>query len=321
MIKKFIQSQLWLIDLIISPITLLGSLALLFVRKAGVFRMPLSKSIFLKVGVFPIRDHFYEPLFDPKHLSSDIGSKRPLPGIDMNVQGQLDLLNKFDYNEELMDIPAKKPKNLSFYYDNKSFGPGDAEYLYNVIRHFKPRKIIEIGCGNSTLMSVKAIEKNSTEDASHVCEMTCIEPYMNDWLEGLDVTVVRKKVEDIDAELFSRLDANDILFIDSSHVIRPQGDVLFEILQILPILKNGVLIHIHDIFSPKDYPEEWLFKMIRFFNEQYLLEAFLSCNPSFEVIGAINFLKHNHFQELSQKCPILKSRPESEPGSYWIRKI
>ncbi|HAX18069.1 MAG TPA: hypothetical protein DCY00_05695, partial [Actinobacteria bacterium] len=117
---------------------------------------------------------------------------------------------------------------------------------------------------------------------------------------------------------FKKLDCNDILFIDSSHMIRPQGDVLYEYLELLPDLNNGVIVHIHDIFSPKDYPEEWVIGDVRFWNEQYLLEAFLTSNSRWKIIGALNFLHHNYYELLIEKCPRLT--PDREPGSFYIQK-
>ena len=109
------------------------------------------------------------------------------------------------------------------------------------------------------------------------------------------------------------------MFIDSSHIIRPQGDVLFEYLQILPLLNKGVYVHIHDIFSPKDYPKEWVLDQVKLWNEQYLLEAFLSNNDSWEVIGSLNLLHSTHFEKLKIVCPFLTR--DRDPGSFYIKKI
>ena len=111
--------------------------------------------------------------------------------------------------------------------------------------------------------------------------------------------VIRQPVETVDKTIFTCLESNDILFIDSSHIIRPQGDVLCEYLQILPVLQPGVLVHVHDIFTPKDYLDEWLREQGLFWNEQYLLEAFLSGNTDYEIIAALNFLKHHHWDRIS----------------------
>ena len=138
------------------------------------------------------------------------------------------------------------------------------------------------------------------------------------WLEKTEVTVIRKKVEDIDISFFSELGDGDILFIDSSHIIRPEGDVLFEYLQLLPTLKKGVIVHIHDIFSPRNYKDSWLRDDVLFWNEQYLLEAFLTHNTSWKVIASLNNLHHNHYEFLKKVCPFLTH--DREPGSFYLQK-
>jgi len=123
------------------------------VRRVGIRNMRLSRYIFLKIGVFPIRNHYYEPLFDYRKLKVSLREDRFLPGIDLNLQGQLELINKFHYNNELTQITIERD-GLDFYYHNGSYESGDAEYLYNMIRFYKPSRIIEIGSGNSTLMAI-----------------------------------------------------------------------------------------------------------------------------------------------------------------------
>jgi len=231
----------------------------------------------------------------------------------------MELLERFVYAHELENIPKEKSESLDFYMNNGSFLSGDAEYWYQIIRTIKPRRIFEIGSGNSTLMAIKAIEQNHADDQQYKCKHICIEPYEMPWLEACDVSVVREKVEDIDLSFFSELEENDILFIDSTHIIRPQGDVLFEYLELLPSLKHGVIVHIHDIFSPKNYLKTWLQDDVRFWNEQYLLEAFLTHNESWRVVGALNYLHHNHYQKLKTIAPHLSL--EREPGSFYIQKI
>lgn len=299
--KLLSESLFQFIDLIISPFTFLGSVLLWFIRRRGIGRFPIAKKIFLRVGIFPIRDHYYEPLFSPKYLTKSLNDDRHLPAIDWNVDEQLKLLNCFDYNHELTKFPQNKAINVDYYFDNESYGPGDSEMLYNMIRYFKPRKIIEIGSGYSTLMANNAITENLKEIHDYQCDHICVEPYEFPWLEAKGVQVIRKKVEEIDLSFFTQLDKNDLLFIDSSHIIRPQGDVLFEYLEVLPILKTGVIVHIHDIFSPKDYKSDWILKDVRFWNEQYLLEAFLSFNNSYKILSALNFLHQKHYNELSNK--------------------
>jgi len=309
------------LDILLSPFTLLASVLLFGIRKMRIYNMPVSRAIFKKVGVFPITSHYYEPLFDERQLKLPLNRQRNLPGLDWNEQEQLALLNEFHYQQELLKFPLEPVKEgHAFYFNNPSLGPGDAEFLYCMIRHFKPSRFIEIGSGYSTLMTLAAIRKNQEEDPRYVCEPICIEPYEMPWLEKTGAKVIRKRVEETDLSIFKQLRKNDILFIDSSHVIRPQGDVLFEILEILPSLAPGVIIHIHDIFSPGDYRKQLVVNEVVFWNEQYLLEAFLSCNPQFSIIGALFFLKNYHKDAIFEKLPLLKQFPETEPGSFWIRK-
>lgn len=310
-------------DLLLSPLTMAGALYMKLIRRAGVYRMTISRSIFNYVGMFPIVDHYYEPLFNPVRLIKPLSEERALPGINWNIEGQLDLLVRFDYNDELLRLQKYKGSPLQYCYENINFRAGDAEYLYNMIRLHKPKQIIEIGSGFSTLMAHHAVNQNRVDQPDYQCRHICIEPYEMNWLEQLpSVEVVRQRVENAGTELFNSLGENDILFIDSSHVIRPQGDVLVEFLQILPALRAGVLVHVHDIFSPCDYPAQWLVNEVRLYNEQYLLEAFLSCNAQFEIIGALNYLKHHHLAAFAEKCPVFRQNPDAyEPGSFWIRKV
>jgi len=197
--------------------------------------------------------------------------------------------------------------------------PGDAEFLYQLIRAVKPCRLFEVGSGHSTLIARDAIKANAQENAAYRCEHVCIEPFEAPWLERVGVTVVRKKVEDVDRSFFLQLEENDLLFIDSSHVIRPQGDVVTECLEILPTLRRGVIVHVHDIFSPRDYLKEWVAERKWLWNEQYLLEALLTENPHWKIVAALNLLKHNHFDELRRVCPHLT--PDREPGSFYIQKL
>lgn len=280
--------------------------------------MPLCKGALMRVGVFPLRSHYYEPQFDHRKARIPFSQDRSLPGIDWNVAGQLEMLDRFCFSAELASLPKRRMSALEFGLRNGTFEMGDAEFWYQMIRAVKPKRIFEVGSGNSTLMAIKALRANKAQDPSYHCKHLCIEPYEMPWLETSGVTVLREKVEDVDPELFRELEENDILFLDSSHIIRPQGDVLFEYLKVLPELKAGVVVHVHDIFSPKNYPKSWLEGEVRFWNEQYLLEAFLSNNPNWKIIGALNYLKHHHFERLRAVTPFLDSA--AEPASFYLQK-
>jgi hypothetical protein len=317
--KRFVKSVLPLADIVLAPIVYPAALLLKMIRKAGVSKMRFCKSALMRVGVFPIINHYYEPLFDSRSLRYSLDQDRKLPGIDWNVAEQLKILEDFDFNEELKDIPKYETDKIGFDINNPAFTSGDAEYLYNLIRLKKPSRIYEIGSGNSTLMAMNAIKMNQEKEHGYNCKHVCIEPYEMPWLEDTGVTVVRERVEYVDKALFLELGEDDILFIDSSHIIRPQGDVLFEYLELLPSLAAGVIVHIHDIFSPRDYLREWVVDEVKFWNEQYLLESFLTCNSEWKIVGALNYLHHNHYKQLEKKSPFLTR--EREPGSFYIQKI
>lgn len=322
--KSFLKSALppGVVDVLLLAPATAGAWVLRFLRRYGLCRTPLCRSALFKLGVFPLLEWYYDPMFNPRHIRKSLREDRKLIGIDFNTDYQVDLLKTFNYRDELLQIPRTGSKPNEFYYRNDYFGPGDAEFYYSMLRAFKPGRVVEIGSGLSTLIAQKALEANRSDDPAAVCEYTCIEPYESAWLEEAGFRVLRKKVEDVDMKLFSSLSAGDFLFIDSSHIIRPQGDVLFEYLEVLPTLKSGVIVHIHDIFTPKDYLDKWIFEETRFWNEQYLLEAFLSFNDSFRIIGALNYLKHHYPVEMAAACPILgEQMAEAEPASFWMMKV
>jgi hypothetical protein len=318
-LKQLLKKSIWAIDIIMFPFVFVAAIIMKTLRRGGIARFPLSKKALLSMGVYPIRDHYYEPLFNPRHLRKPLSDERQLPGVDWNVEGQLNLLKSFNFQQEFDSIPENFVSDTTFHFKNGAYESGDAEYWYNIIRLKKPAKIIEIGSGQSTKMAQLAIQANRRADEGYQCRHICIEPYETPWLEKIGVEVLRKKVEDVGVDFFEQLEANDILFIDSSHMIRPQGDVLFEYLELLPTLKRGVIVHIHDIFSPRDYPDCWIVSAIRLWNEQYLLEAFLSSNSAWKILGALNFLQHNYYNLLKEKCP--KLTPDREPGSFYMVRL
>ncbi|NLL35902.1 MAG: class I SAM-dependent methyltransferase [Fretibacterium sp.] len=314
--KRLLEKILLLLDICLVPILFPFAWLLKNVRAIGMARFPQCRKMLLKIGVFPIVNHYYEPMFDNSSL--DFEKERSLPAVDWNEEEQLEYLSRMNFMDELKSIPWDGPKDdpTCFYMNNPSFCQGDAAYWYQLIRLLKPERIIEIGSGNSTLIARKAIEINT--NLGHACEHICIEPYEMPWLEQLNISIIRQKVEEVDKALFKELGEDDILFIDSSHIIRPDGDVLFEYLELLPSLNRGVVVHAHDIFSPRHYLRKWLLEDIRFWNEQYLLEAFLSHNCEWKIIGALNYLYHRHFDRFKKVVPFLNK--EDQPGSFYMKK-
>ena len=322
--KKIIKNVIVVVipfaEILYLPLLIISGLVMWLYRRTGSKRLKLSTKILKKIGIFPIRDHYYEPLFNDALLTKDLKNPRELPGIDLNEEGQLKLLQNLIYQTEFSDFveaEKSKPNLASFKISNGSFESGDAEFLYNIVRHIKPKRIIEVGCGTSTKIIQHALKNNEDEHVNRA-EHICVEPYEQPWLESFpNIKLVREKIEFLDLKLFKELESGDFLFIDSSHMVRPQGDVLHEYLTIIPSLNSGVYVHVHDIFTPHDYLEHWIKENVLFWNEQYVLEALLTGNKRLEVVAALNYLKHKHYDELHRVCPYLT--PEREPGSFYFK--
>ncbi|MGB6489731.1 MAG: class I SAM-dependent methyltransferase [Steroidobacteraceae bacterium] len=317
--RRPLSALLGAVDLLMAAFVGMAALLLLAVRRTGLQRLPVCRWVLVRIGLLPVRRHYYEPFPDPRGIVRGGQDEREIIGIEWNIGGQLAALEELRFEGEIPDLAAPRKDQLEFRLNNGAFESGDAEFLYQMVRARKPRRFIEIGSGQSTLIVRRAIQKNREESPGYECRHVCIEPFEAPWLEKLGVTVLRQRVETVAGTVFAELDANDFLFVDSSHVIRPQGDVLSEYLRIIPSLRSGVIVHIHDIFSPREYPREWLVERMWLWNEQYLLEALLIDNPSWRIIGALNLLHHSHFEALRRVCPYLT--PDREPGSFYMQKV
>lgn len=306
-----------LVDTLSLPATALSAVYLRGLRRIGIRDLSKNRELLSQLGVFPLQAHYYEPLTRRRDLRRPMSEPRSLPGLDLNEPGQLAWLKRFDVGAELLELPVKQESPTSFGYENGTFAFADAAYTYAMIRTVKPRRWIEVGSGNSTLVARLAMERNASE--GHATQHRCIEPFEMPWLEQLGIEIVRAQVETCAPSLFDELEAGDVLFIDSSHVLRPQGDVLFLYQEILPRLKPGVFVHVHDVFTPRDYPEHWVIEKMLMWDEQYLLEAFLTFNERFEIVGALNHLYHSYFDALSTALPILREYGDREPMSFWMR--
>jgi hypothetical protein len=306
-----------LFDLLLLVLLAPSALVMKTVRRMGLQRLPRCRALLVYIGVLPVRKHYYEPFVDQSDLRRPLDEPRALPGIDWNIQQQLALLDQLNFAGEIPDIATRSDKPLSFYLHNGQFEGGDAEFLYQFLRLKKPRRFIEVGSGHSSLIARDALQRNRAEGFE--CVHTCIEPYESAWLEQAGLWVLRQKVEEVDPAFFQELQRGDVLFIDSSHMIRPQGDVLALYLEIIPTLKPGVYVHVHDIFTPRYYPSAYLLERMWLWNEQYLLESFLSHNSSWKIIAALNLLRHDHFDALQSRCPFLTQ--DCEPGSIYLQRI
>jgi hypothetical protein len=260
---------------------------------------------------------FNQPIPDTQSLSETLWSRpSELAGIDMDERAQLNLLRRFSkFRDEFQRFPiAPTTERDRFYLGNGLFDGVDALVAYCMVRHFQPRLVIEVGSGFSSLALGQAAAKNG--DAP----LVCIEPFPREFLRngfpGLQ-TLIEKNVQEIDLEFFSKLQSGDILFIDSSHTVKIGGDVNYLFLEVLPRLKPGVIVHVHDIFLPFEYRRDWVLDEFRFWTEQYLLQAFLAFNSEFEVLLANYYLSHYHQQDLKAVFPDL---PRWIGGSFWMRR-
>lgn len=257
--------------------------------------------------------HFYSPIPTVHELPEKVFETKENVLFDWNETLQLELLQKFqNFSTEYEKLISEK----KFDDKNGAFEWHDAPMYYSMIRHFKPAKIVEVGVGYSTIIGSLAVEKNGQS------QISAIDPYLAQDLKKKlprQVSLIEKPVQEIPISFFKELQQNDILFIDDSHVSKIGSDVNFLFLDVLPELNPGVIVHIHDIFLPKQYPKEWILEdHRRFWNEQYLLEAFMIGNTKFEVLIANHFLGYKHPNKLQN---FYKTNPPvSGGGSFWIRK-
>jgi hypothetical protein len=236
----------------------------------------------------------------------------------MNEGEQLTLLkNNFPkFKKEYRNIHCSgDPQGCIYYFNNSAFDGVDGLVYYCMIRDFNPKKIIEVGSGWSTKIAAQAALLNGNT------ELISIEPYPQPFMQklfpGLSKVIVNK-VENIPIKFFDSLSSSDILFIDSSHTVKTGGDVNYLFLEILPRLKKGVIIHIHDIFFPFDYPPDWVLKEHRSWAEQYLLQAFLMFNHSYKILYSNSYMGYKHLKEVKNVFP---NSPFYKGGSIWIQKI
>ncbi len=267
--------------------------------------------------------HYYSPIVSPEEAEKRMRQIWPepvnaVPGVDLNEQEQLQLLESFRTFYSQLPFDANPKEGLRYHYENSMYSYSDGIMLYSMMRHFKPQRIIEVGSGFSSAMM---LDTNNLFFEDKI-KCTFIEPYperLNSLLKPNEkISLIQQPVQDVDLKLFDELQTNDFLFIDSTHVSKTGSDVNFIFFEILPRLKKGVKIHFHDIFFPFEYPREWVIAEGRNWNEDYMLRAFLSFNSSFRIIMFNTYMEHFHTEWFKQNMPLcLKNRG----GSIWIDKI
>jgi hypothetical protein len=268
-------------------------------------------------NVFPRR--YDSPFPSEKEIDwNQLQVRRALPAINFDLD-QADRLLRLlaRYCEELSSIPyARTPASL-FWFDNETFTDFDAAVLHGMLRHLKPKRYIELGCGLSSFISSRALKRNAEE--GHVCEAIYADPAPQRDVSQLVAygQMVYRPVQQLPTAMFADLKAGDVLFIDTSHVVKLQSDVVDELVRILPSLNPGTWIHFHDIFTPYDYPEDWLKRPLRLScNEQYALECLLSGGDRYKVQLPLYMLWKERRDALQRLLSVGKTRPHG----FWITK-
>jgi len=252
--------------------------------------------------------HFYSPLTSAGDVDRAL---RPADavGVDLSQQRQLSLAAAL---RPVLEQPLPGPRYVA---DNSMYGPGDAAVYRGMLRQIRPRNIVEVGSGFSTAVALDEAESGELSGL----KITCIEPYPDRLLGLLSagdrdrVTLVRSPVQDTDLELYRGLGPDDVLFIDSTHVVKAGSDVSWLILQVLPRLAPGVIVHVHDIFWPFEYPAAWL-REHRDWTENYLVHAFLIGNADWEIMLFSSWLWQEHPEMVPDRLAA------EHPGSLWLRR-
>lgn len=254
--------------------------------------------------------HFYSPLTAEGDLARALRWDGA-PGVDLAEPGQLALAAELG---PLLAEPAPGPRYVPA---NRMFGAADAAVYRALLTHLRPARVLEVGSGYSTAVALD--EADANPDLRGLA-ITCIEPFP-DRLIGLlresdrsRLALIRRPVQDVNAAVFERLGPSDLLFIDSTHVVKAGSDVVWLFLHVLPRLAAGVVVHVHDVFWPFEYPASWLHQR-RDWTEAYLVHAFLAGNTGWEIL---------FFSSWFWRCrPELVPRrlAAEQPGSIWIRKL
>lgn len=268
--------------------------------------------------------HFYSPIPDLDEVRRDEQRVFPpvpheLPGIALDEARQLAMLDELQPYYDSQPFDARKTRNLRYFFENPSYSYSDAIFLHCMIRYARPRRIIEVGSGYSSCVTLDTNEVFF--DNRIAC--TFVEPYpqlLRTLLRDDDlgrIEILDRRLQEITLDRFRALEANDILFINSTHVAKIGSDVNYIFAEILPALRPGVYVHFHDIFYPFDYPKEWIYEGIAW-SETYLLRAFLTFNRAYEIVLFNTFLERFHRDRFVRRMPLCL---KDEGGSIWLRRI
>lgn len=291
-------------------------------RAKKFLRLAANYSKFANLWVSP--GHYYSPIPDIKSVSNQVDrlldkTIDEIPGINLNIAVQKHQLQAFKPFIDEMRFPDHKSNDVRYFYQNEMYSYGDAVTLYSILRSHSPKKIIEVGSGYTTALVLDVKDAYLPK-----LDITCIEPYPQRLYEQLhdgDLDKINLKVdrlENINLNVFKSLNSGDILFIDSSHVSKLGSDVNYYLFNILPRLKRGVLIHIHDISWPFEYGKD-LIEEGRFWNEAYVVRSFLQFNNSFEIIFWPSYLLAKYPSLIKPYANFNKAAGPG--GNIWLKKV
>jgi hypothetical protein len=278
-----------------------------------------------------LRNHYYSPVPDPADVAAPGYWERrsTMPGIDLGAERARHLLDRVfpplvqAFRTALPNV-ERSGSGDGFYLINGVYMAVDAHVYWAMIHHLRPRRILEIGSGMSTLVALEAVRALGREGIA--TELTCVEPFPSQFLRDLAgqgaLTLLEQPVQEIPLERFTGLEANDILFIDSTHVLREGSDVQYEYLEVLPRLAQGVHVHVHDISLPRRYPRAYWDGGL-YWNEQYLLQAYLVHNARAEVVWPGNYMMLTDPERMLAVFPEIadmrRAYPQSEPTAFWFK--
>ena len=253
--------------------------------------------------VLPV--HFYSPVPNLSMLTAK--DFEQVFDLGFSAADQLEFVRTVsEYGSELSDVPQCAEAG-EVCWKNSAICEGDATLYYCLLRHFKPKLVLEVGSGYSTLFARRA----------GMGQLEAIEPYPFAWLQNTVDRLIELPVQDVPLSEFQRLQKNDVLFIDSTHVCKIGSDVNYLFLNVLPKLNPGVVVHVHDIFLPFEYPQSWVQDQQIYWNEQYLLAALLLHSKDWKVLAANHWLGRTCENEMRQLFPDV---PVPGGGSFWMVK-
>lgn len=267
--------------------------------------------------------HYHSPIPSEKDVLHHLARQRTtqpdgIPGVDLRTEDQRWLLEDYaTYYDEVPFTEAEQP-GLRYHYDQSWFCYADAIFLYCHLRSMKPQRIVEVGSGFSSAVILDTVERFLRQAP----DVTLIEPNPARVLSLLTpgdrerVTLIQDQVQNVPLALFSCLEDGDLLLIDSSHVVKAGNDLYFLFFEVLPCLPAGVVVHFHDVFYPFDYRSDWL-SMGRYWNEAYLLRAFLSHNAEWRIRFFSSYVGWRFREFLAQRMPLCL---KDTGGSIYIER-